>query len=70
MRTFAGPKAVIDPLDMAVGETLMREVIPALFVRDAKLSVGKAAPFMYYGQIRYLRHDGSAAMSVVWELLS
>ncbi|HKJ76965.1 MAG TPA: DUF3427 domain-containing protein, partial [Gammaproteobacteria bacterium] len=150
MRTFALLKTVIDPLDMAVGESFMREEIPALFghefnpgnwhsghvvlnnphvhvllvtlnkqgkdadhryhdyfiddhtfhwqsqnnttpqgkrgkeiieheqrripvhlfVRDAKLSGGKAAPFTYYGQVRYLRHEGSAPMSVVWNLAS
>ncbi len=148
MRTFARLKAVIDPLDMAVGRSFMREDIPALFgheynpgnwnaghvildnphahvllvtlnkqgkaadhryhdyfidantfhwqtqnsttpprkrgrelieheqrgipvhlfVRDAKLTRDKAAPFTYYGRVRYLRHEGSGPMSVVWEL--
>jgi len=36
---------------------------------DAKLADGKAPPFTYYGRIRYLRHEGSAPTSVVWELL-
>lgn len=31
LRTFARFKAVLDPLDMAVGQQLMREQIPALF---------------------------------------
>ncbi|WP_440996045.1 DUF3427 domain-containing protein [Arhodomonas sp. SL1] len=149
MRTFARLKAKIDPLDMAVGESFMREDIPALFghefnpgnwnsghivlqnphahillvtlnkqgkdanhryhdyfidehtfhwqsqnnttpqskrgreiieheqrgipvhlfVRDARLSGGKAAPFTYYGRMRYLRHQGSGPMSVAWEMV-
>lgn len=45
--------------------------IPAhLFVRDAKLVSGKAAPFTYYGQVRYRRHEGSGPISVVWEILA
>ncbi|MCC5870281.1 MAG: hypothetical protein JJU27_17400 [Gammaproteobacteria bacterium] len=26
---------------------------------------GKAAPFVYHGKVRYLRHEGSGPMSVV-----
>jgi hypothetical protein len=36
-----------------------------LFVRETKLSGGKAAPFIYYGKVRHERHEGSAPMSVV-----
>ena len=39
-----------------------------LFVRDTKLSAGKAAPFMYHGPVIYESHQGSAPMSVVWRL--
>ena len=36
-----------------------------LFVRERKLQGGKAAPFLYQGRVRYLRHEGSGPMSVV-----
>lgn len=145
LRTLARLKAVIDPLDLAVGEPFMREEIPGLFgvefnpgnwnsghvviperdahlllvtlnkqgkaeehryldrwidehtfqwssqnsttpeskrgreiiehekrglalhlfVRDARLSGGKAAPFTYFGKVRYRTHTGSAPMNVV-----
>jgi hypothetical protein len=39
-----------------------------LFVREAKLAAGKAAPFVYHGRVRYRSHTGSAPMSVVFEL--
>ncbi len=39
-----------------------------LFVRKNKLADGKAAPFQYYGPVRYKKHEGSAPMSVVWEI--
>jgi superfamily II DNA or RNA helicase/SOS-response transcriptional repressor LexA len=41
-----------------------------LFVRDKKLESGKAAPFRYYGQVRYQKHEGSKPMSVSFELIS
>lgn len=41
-----------------------------LFVREHKLSGTKAAPFVYYGQVRYTSHTGSAPISVVFELKS
>lgn len=148
LRTLARLKAVIDPLELAVGQTFMREDIPVLFgeafnpgnwhaghvvlpeqkahvllvtlnkqgkaedqrymdhwidahtfhwqsqnqttahskrgeeviehaklgigvhlfVREQKLSAGKAAPFVYHGRVRYLRHTGSAPMSVVFSV--
>jgi hypothetical protein len=37
-----------------------------LFVRDFKLSGGKAAPFVYHGRVRYQSHQGSSPMSVTW----
>lgn len=147
MRTLARLRAVIDPLDLAVGESFSREDIPALFghtynvgnwnaghvvlqspkahvllvtlnkqgkaaqhqyldhwidethfhwqsqnatdpnsqrgqdlihheargidihlfVRNAKLSAGKAAPFTYQGRFRVTSHQGSRPMSVVLE---
>lgn len=39
-----------------------------LFVRENKLSNGKAAPFHFYGEVSYLSHEGSKPMSVVWKL--
>lgn len=39
-----------------------------LFVREHKLAGGTAAPFRYYGPVRYQSHEGSAPMSIVWEL--
>src|SRR5690554_3999152 len=41
-----------------------------LFVREHKLSNGKAAPFHFYGEVDYVSHEGSKPMSVVWELKS
>jgi hypothetical protein len=149
MRTFARFRAIVDPLDLAVGQAFMREDIPPLFgetfnpgswnsghvvlraqkahvllvtlnkqgkaeahryfdhwidettfhwqsqnstmprssrgreiidheklgitlhlfVRDGKLEGGKAAPFVYHGKVRYLRHEGQAPMSVTFEVL-
>jgi hypothetical protein len=148
LRTLARLKAVIDPLELAVGESFMREEIPPLFgaefnpgnwnsghvvlpernahvllvtlnkqgksvdhryldrwiddhtfqwssqnsatpenkrgreiieheklgitlhlfVRETKLSGGKAAPFTYHGKVRYKTHEGSAPMSVLLEV--
>ena len=148
MRTLARLKAVVDPLDLQVGQSFMREEIPALFgelfnpgnwnvghvvldeqkaqillvtlnkqgkaedhryldhwidehsfhwqtqnsttsegkrgqqiiqhqmlgfsihlfVREHKLHSGKAAPFVYFGKVRYLSHKGTAPMSVVLEV--
>jgi len=39
-----------------------------LFIREAKLSDGKGAPFTYVGKARYRSHKGSAPMSVVLEI--
>lgn len=39
-----------------------------LFVRETKLSGGKAAPFTYFGKARYKAHSGSAPMNVVLEV--
>lgn len=41
-----------------------------LFVRENKLENGKAAPFRYFGKVRYQSHSGSKPMSVVFELES
>ncbi len=39
-----------------------------LFVRENKLSGGKAAPFVYYGNVKYQSHEGSRPMSVTFSL--
>jgi SOS-response transcriptional repressor LexA len=39
-----------------------------LFIRENKLLNGKAAPFQYFGQVKYLDHTGSKPMSVRFEL--
>jgi len=41
-----------------------------LFVRENKLSNGKAAPFTYFGPVEYQRHEGSQPMSVIFSLSS
>jgi hypothetical protein len=45
-----------------------RGIVIHLFVRDAKLAGGKAAPFVYHGPVRYESHQGSGPMSVVFSL--
>jgi superfamily II DNA or RNA helicase/SOS-response transcriptional repressor LexA len=40
-----------------------------LFVREGKLSGGKAAPFTYFGKVSYAGHKGSAPMSIEWRLV-
>lgn len=39
-----------------------------LFVREHKLSTGKAAPFLYFGPVDYVSHQGSEPMSVTFSL--
>lgn len=39
-----------------------------LFVRENKLAGGKAAPFIYQGRAKYVSHEGSQPMSVVFEV--
>lgn len=148
MRTLARLKQVIDPLDLAIGQSFMREEIPALFgddynpgswnsghvvlnqqnahvllvtlnkqgktenhryadywidentfhwqsqnattpickrgreiiehkkngrkihlfVRENKLTAGKAAAFLYFGPVDYISHQGSEPMSVTFTL--
>ena len=42
---------------------------PMLFLRPAKrLENGLTAPFHFCGPLRYVRHEGSHPMSVVWRL--
>lgn len=37
-----------------------------LFVRENKLFAGKAAPFLYFGPVDYVSHQGSEPMSVIF----
>jgi len=39
-----------------------------LFVRESKLAAGKAARFTYFGKARYVSHEGTSPMSVVFEV--
>ena len=39
-----------------------------LFVREAKLQRGKAAPFVYRGKVRYQSHSGNNPMSVTFSV--
>lgn len=39
-----------------------------LFVRNNKLSAGKASPFAYFGPVDYINHQGSEPMSVTFTL--
>ncbi len=39
-----------------------------LFVRESRLEAKKAAPFIYYGKVRYQSHSGSAPISVVFKV--
>lgn len=39
-----------------------------LFVRETKLSGSKGAPFVYFGKARYVSHDGSNPMGVVFSV--
>lgn len=45
-----------------------RGIAVHLFARDGKLAANKAAPFIYYGSVTYLRHKGSAPMSIEWQV--
>lgn len=40
-----------------------------LFVRDHKLRGKTAAPFKFYGEVKYKKHVGEKPMNVTWELL-
>jgi hypothetical protein len=43
--------------------------VPMLFVRPGKrLENGLTTPFFFCGPLRYLRHEGSHPMSIVWRL--
>jgi SOS-response transcriptional repressor LexA len=49
-------------------EHARRGITIHLFVRDARLASGKAAPFVYYGRATYESHHGSGPVSVVFRL--
>ena len=39
-----------------------------LFVRENRLSNGKASPFTYFGAVTYKSHQGSEPMNIIFEL--
>lgn len=41
-----------------------------LFIRENKLRGKTAAPFIFYGEVAYVKHKGEKPMNVTWELLS
>lgn len=47
-----------------------RGIAVHLFIREQKLAGGKSAPFVYHGAVIYCSHNGSAPMSVVFEVQS
>ena len=49
-------------------EHVKRGIAIHLFVREAKLSEGKAAPFTYHGKVIYQSHSGSSPMSVIFKV--
>lgn len=49
-------------------EHVARGISIHLFVRTNKLAGGKAARFTYHGRVRYLSHEGSSPMNVIFEL--
>jgi len=73
-RTFHWQSQNITTPDSKRGREIIehdrRGISVHLFVRESRLSGGKAAPFAYYGRLRYKRHTGSGPMSVTWELMS
>lgn len=40
-----------------------------LFIRESKLRGKTAAPFKFYGEVRYVSHEGEKPMNITWELL-
>ena len=49
-------------------EHVKRGIAIHLFVREAKLSEGNAAPFTYHGKVSYQSHSGSSPMSVIFNV--
>lgn len=47
---------------------MAKDIAIHLFVRETKLGSGKAAPFVYHGQVTYQSHLGSNPMSVTFKL--
>ena len=41
-----------------------------LFVREHKLRGKTAAPFMFYGEVKYKKHVGEKPINVTWQLMS
>lgn len=40
-----------------------------LFIRESKLRGKTAAPFRFYGEVRYVSHEGEKPMNITWEIL-
>jgi superfamily II DNA or RNA helicase len=49
-------------------EHTQRGISLHLFTREHKINDGKAAPFVYHGKVRYLKHTGSQPMNVVFDV--
>ena len=49
-------------------EHVKRGIAVHLFIRETKLSSGKAAPFIYHGKVTYQSHSGSNPMSVIFKV--
>jgi hypothetical protein len=49
-------------------EHVRRGIAIHLFVRETKLSEGKAAPFTYHGKVTYQSHSGSSPMTVIFKV--
>lgn len=53
---------------LEVIEHVKRGIAIHLFIRETKLSEGKAAPFTYHGKVTYQSHAGSSPMSVIFKV--
>lgn len=58
----------IFPFITSDGSRFVMKLHIHLFVRDTKLNLGTAAPFVYHGPVNYVRHEGSAPMTVTLAL--
>ncbi|MDP6879221.1 MAG: DUF3427 domain-containing protein, partial [Alteromonas macleodii] len=41
-----------------------------LFIRESKLRGKTASPFMFYGEVKYVKHESEKPMNVTWELMN
>ena len=57
------------PVGLRYINHLVNNYVPILFIRDRKkLENGLTAPYYYAGPLKYVRHEGSKPISIVWEL--